>query len=160
MKIVKKDSTMRLRLAQKTDAEFLFELRNDPDVRRSAFNEKPLVWKEHLIWLENKLSSQNTVILIAEVDGAPAGQVRFDIERDGAIVDIALAQQARGRGLGTALLKQGIDHFIRTNFKINFTAYVKKENMASLECFKKAGFKDDGTIVIHGSSCYRLRFSL
>ncbi|MDO8662368.1 MAG: GNAT family N-acetyltransferase [Candidatus Omnitrophota bacterium] len=149
---------VRLRPARESDAEFLFKLRNDPEVRRSAFNEKPLVWEEHLSWMANKLASHKTTIFIAEVEGQPAGQVRFDLEEEGAVVDITLAQHLRGRGLGTILLEQGVGHFITMMPGVSIVAYVKKENTPSLRCFKKAGFRDEGAVIIQGTSCHRMLF--
>ncbi len=149
---------MRLRPVREDDARFLFELRNDPVVRQSALSGGPVAWEEHAAWFSGKIASAGTYIFIAEINGKKAGQIRFDVQDGHAVVDLALAQPFRGCGEGARLLKNGVACLLKEKPGILVEAHVKEDNQPSLNCFRKAGFVDQGLAVIRGSSCRRVIF--
>ena len=67
--------------------------------------------------------------------------VRFDKEEDSAEISIAISPSMHGKGYGTKLLKQGCNKYFKKELTVKFiTAEIKKDNIASIRAFTKAGF--------------------
>ena len=131
-----------LRKATRNDARFLFELRNEISVRQASFNTNEISFEAHTTWLAKKLSDPRTVLYIAETDGRPTAQIRFDLEEHSvAEISIAVIPSQRGHGFGTRLISKATTYFFRENPQITRVhAYIKKNNEASLQSFMKAGY--------------------
>jgi spore coat polysaccharide biosynthesis predicted glycosyltransferase SpsG/RimJ/RimL family protein N-acetyltransferase len=114
------------------DAEQLFIWANDPDVRRNAVNNEPIVWNNHIKWLSKKLTSADTKIFILEFQGIPVGQIRFDKNDSGQwVIDYSVEAEYRGAGLGKILLSRTMNLFTDAVF----LAYVNQKNLASIKVF-------------------------
>ena len=149
---------MRLRSAKEDDAEFLFKLRNEPAVRQSAFQTRPIPWSAHRQWLKRALNDRNTVLLIAERRGKRQGQIRFSVNfpKKEAEVDIALTVESRGRGYGLRLLRRGC-RLVFDRMPIHkILAFIKPDNAASLKIFSKAGFIRSSTVRRKKHPCVRM----
>src|SRR4051794_32881053 len=83
--------TVTLRPARAGDAPLLLAWRNDPETRRWSFSQGEVTAAEHAAWLAARLQDPATLLLVAEVDGAPAGQVRVDRADGVGVVSIAVA---------------------------------------------------------------------
>ena len=99
-----------LRDATLADAQFLFDLRTDPDVAAASNTAGPPSLERHVVWLMRALENPDVRLFIVEDEGPrlmAIGQCRLDLKDDGnaAEVSIALVRSARGQGLGTAVLK-------------------------------------------------------
>lgn len=143
-----------LRPVLESDRQLLWEWANDPAVRAAAFAMAPITWEEHRQWFSNKLHDPNChLYIVLGEEGAPIGQVRFDIGEDGgALVDLHLADGARGRGFGRQALQQACSRLFATAPVRHVTAQVKLDNQASLQLFKRAGFIDTGTTSVRGTA--------
>ncbi len=132
----------RLRPAGIKDAKLLFELANDRTVRSSSFNSDPILWEDHLLWLNQKLKDKNSWIFIAENHiGDPIGQIRFDKTDKILKISYALDKLFRGLGLGKTLLKSGIQTIqAKIHKPVILQGAVKKNNIASKTSFKNSGF--------------------
>jgi RimJ/RimL family protein N-acetyltransferase len=79
------------------------------------------------------------------------GQVRLDrIDADVAEVDIAVAPEARGRGIGREILIQTARDAELLMGVTRLRALVKRANEASLKAFHAADFRevrDDGNVI-------------
>ena len=131
-----------LRDATLADAQFLFDLRTDPDVAASSNRAAPPGLAEHIGWLTRALENPDVrVFMIEDEYHLPIGQCRLDVSYDGAAaeVSIALAAAARGHGTGTEALKilslAAAHHGIRW-----LEAVIKETNHASRKAFLKAGY--------------------
>ena len=134
-----------LRDATLDDAQFLFDLRTDPDVAASSNRAAPPGLAEHIAWLTRALENPDVKVFIVEEEGPrlmAIGQCRLDMsDYDGqaAEVSIALIRSARGQGLGTEVLKilslAAAHHGIRW-----LEAVIKETNHASRKAFLKAGY--------------------
>jgi RimJ/RimL family protein N-acetyltransferase len=134
-----------LRPAAADDEARLLAWRNDPIVRASAFNQNRVSVETHRLWFARKLSDPACAILIAEEDGQPVGEVRLDrVETDLAEVHIAVAPEARGRGIGGEILSLAARDAQRLLGVTCLRALVKRSNEASLRTFRSAGFLDAG----------------
>ena len=130
-----------LRAATPDDAARLLEWANDPATRAASFDRDPISWDDHVEWLAGVLADPDRRLWIAEEAGMPVGQVRIDREPDGAgVVSIGLADGARGRGLGAAVLRMGLAAAGRALGISRARAVVRASNAASRGLFEGAGF--------------------
>ncbi len=133
-----------LRLANKNDVELVFNWVNDELVRQNAINKEKVKWENHIIWFKDKILSQDTYIFILEQDSTPIGQIRFDKEKDGFIIDYSIDKKFRGKGFGQKILIQSLQKIYEAEGKnITIKATVLKSNMGSQKVFTKVGFNED-----------------
>lgn len=137
---------LQLRKADVGDCYRIFEIANDDEVRKASFNSEKIPLENHRKWFENIIDDEDTIFLVAEYEDDLIGQVRFDLEDDGAIVSISLNKKYRGLNISRFLLLEasrfaGLD---------NMVAYIKKENRASISLFERCGFEFEGTENVKG----------
>ena len=124
------------------DVRSIFELSNDPLVRRNSFSQDQISWEEHLRWLERKLRAEDTFFyLVRNRTGTLAAQVRF--EPDGADcyrVSFSVSQPFRGKSYSSHILRFAISTLKAAKGKVRLKAFVKNENKASMKCFLRVGF--------------------
>ena len=130
-----------IRSAKLEDAKFLLEIHNT-SVKGGFFNSKNLVvYDEHIEWFKNKLKS-NSKIYIGENVNKKFGFVRFDEVKNN-IFEISIGNLANfyGKGLGSLMLEQSIQKFIKNYKPKKIICVVKNFNVRSSKCFIKNGFK-------------------
>lgn len=133
-----------LRLANKNDVELFFNWVNDKLVRQNAINKEKVKWENHITWFKNKILSQDTYIYILEQDCTPIGQIRFDKEQDGFLIDYSIDKKFRGKGFGQKILIQSLQKIHEAEGKnITIKATVLKSNIGSQKVFTKVGFNED-----------------
>jgi len=116
---------------KQSDCDELFELSNEPLIRKISLNSNAISQKEHKRWCERKLND-GTEILIARSDsGIFLGYVRFE-----STISIALSKFARGLGFSKILLARSLE---QTDKKL-ICAQIKNDNFASITLFKSFGF--------------------
>jgi UDP-2,4-diacetamido-2,4,6-trideoxy-beta-L-altropyranose hydrolase len=155
---------LRLRQARPGDSRLLFEWANDPDVRAASFSAAPIPWESHVAWFGERLRGSGiagrdrSLILIAEDEVAtPVGQIRFEATADDAWeVDVSVAGAVRGRGLGSELIRLGVQELLRHHRGARVHAFVKPANTASVKAFEDADFKLVGTEQTRGHAAIHL----
>jgi UDP-2,4-diacetamido-2,4,6-trideoxy-beta-L-altropyranose hydrolase len=149
---------LKLRKATDDDVYLLYDLSNDPEVRRLSFNSAPIPMENHRLWFNDKLKSPSTLFLVIELLGEFAGQVRYETEGDKAVVGISIRPDFRGIGLAEKSLRQSAIILKKyfPDIKI-IEAYIKHENIASVKSFEKAGYRlvDENDCVYHS---YKFEF--
>jgi RimJ/RimL family protein N-acetyltransferase len=134
-----------LRPAEPGDEDDLLAWRNEPDAVRQSISGRAVEPAEHHRWLAERLEDPATRIWIVEVAGAPAGSVRIDVVDAVGTVSIAIAPDARGRGLGGATLRALLD-LLEHDFQVEvLEALVRPANDASRRAFESAGFHPAGS---------------
>lgn len=130
---------MTLRRAEIGDARRVFEIRNHPQSRVFFHHQEPLVWEGHLAWFSRQYSdSQKNVCLVAEVDGMVNGYCRLDAREEGGwLLSVAVDPDARGRGIGSALVSEA---FVCASAGDKIYAEVLTSNPASRALMEKMGF--------------------
>ena len=124
-----------------SDAKRLYNLSNDENVRSNSINKNKIKWKEHLLWLKEKLKDINYKIYLFFLGEMFVGQVKFEIDSFNAIISISISKDFRGRGLSSQMLKMSINYLLEQNNKIDvITAYIKPYNIPSIKSFLKVGF--------------------
>ncbi len=151
---------IRLRRATLDDARLLLDWANDPVTREVSFQSGVIAWETHLPWLERRLASAQSLLLIAEESaGVPLGMVRFDIgdaAAAGATISINLAPAQRGRGLGPALILLGCRELRRAHGEMEIHAFIKPGNAASVRAFERAGFQPAAPADVAGQAALRM----
>jgi len=127
------------------DAALLWRWANDAETRRNAFDPSPIPYDRHVGWLERRLASDATRLMIFSDDAGPVGQVRFDVDGGVAEIDIAIAPERRGQGLGAAMLREALAG-LRAEWGdgVRPRAHVLPHNERSLRMFRRCGFREVG----------------
>lgn len=131
---------IRLRPATHTDTEALWRWRNDPATRRDSFQQDEVPYDAHTRWFAESLDRSDRRIYIVVVNGADAGTVRLDLDRDDARVSINLAPEWRGQGIGTRAIRLLCREVSDSPELARLSAQVRPENHASRVAFERAGF--------------------
>ena len=138
-----KIKNFKLRPVIKKDIKILFEWVNEKGVRENSLNTALISWKTHTKWFSERMNSPDmSRIFIAEFDGQPVGQIRFDRDKNVVTIAFSLDQNFRGCGFGKTILKEGLAE-IRKIWKSpkTFVGIVKKVNISSKKIFEAEKFK-------------------
>lgn len=150
---------MNLRRAQKSDMEFLFNLRNEDSVRAASWSTDRVEMSAHQAWLDSSLQNPKRILYIIEVDGKSAGQVRFDIDDGGKTVEISTSVSGgfQGKGIGSSSLRAA-DKILFENFPDidKIFAHIKADNPASINAFLKAGYANQGKVDYEWHECIEM----
>lgn len=137
-----KEITWNLREATKQDAKLLFDWKNDKLCVQTSLTGRAVSWEEHIVWYTSVLEANNTQIYILEVDGTPAAQIRI-VPRDGyGEISYSVAEDYRGKGLGTRILLLAEQEAIKNNYK-ELRGEVQRFNIASRKAFLRCGYTEN-----------------
>ena len=139
-----------LRRANSHDKKLIFEWANDPETRKSSFNEEPIVWENHSEWYDKKLRDDNSKIYLLMDFTKPLGVVRVDFNDNEGVISYSVSPDERGYGFGLEeimlLEKELIENNDNSRFFENgcltLKAEVKKENIGSKKIFEKLGYSE------------------
>ena len=135
-----------LRPAGADDGAGILAWRNDVETRRWSRSSREIAPEEHANWLARTLADHSTRLWMAEANGIAIGHVRVGPRTNGAAeVHLVLAPDARGRGLGAAVLAQAGACALADADVTLLRAHVRPENQASLRTFEKSGFHPVGS---------------
>jgi RimJ/RimL family protein N-acetyltransferase len=131
-----------LRPAAHKDALLLWHWANDPVTRLMSFSNEPIGWDDHVRWLDRKLAEEGTWLFIAELDGHPVAQIRFETtgSPDAAEVSVGIDAEARSRGIGTEVIRSGTATVFDLTTIATVVARVRPQNVASIRAFTAAGY--------------------
>jgi RimJ/RimL family protein N-acetyltransferase len=133
---------VRLRTVRQSDCATILKWANDPTVRNSAFNSTHISIEEHKLWFSKKINDQNCYFFIAlDTDENPIGQIRFDVIKGIATVDISIDKEWRDKGFAKRILNLGIDNLLNVCNISLIVANIKKENSNSIKTFMFCNFE-------------------
>lgn len=145
---------LRVRLANITDRQNVFDLSNDDIVRQNSINKNKILWENHVKWFDERIKNVEEPFFIVENEKNDfVAQVRFD-KKEYNLISISISSKYRGKGLASYIIrvcseKSGLSPVV---------AYVKQENISSLKAFKKAGYNEVDKILIDNQTYVRLSF--
>ncbi len=143
------DKIFALRVAGESDSRQIWEWRNDPETVRNSFTPRQVPWEQHKMWFTSGLPGR--LIYIAEtLDGIPIGQIRFDIDGGNALTSITVDRRFRGMGYGSRMIRYASRRLLRTSDVGEVHAHIKRENLISVQAFRRAGFSPYQKKVING----------
>ncbi|WP_328400461.1 GNAT family N-acetyltransferase [Streptomyces sp. NBC_00390] len=130
------------------------------DIRRATTVDE-LIAAEHLYdgparpeWVERFLAADGHLMLIAYVDGAPAGMVSGiemlhpDKGTEMCLYELSVDGPFRGRGIGRART-QALVEVARERGCYDVRVGVDTDNEAALATYRSAGARDDGIFTMH-----------
>ncbi len=134
------------------DLDLLFEIAADLDTweERNPQGPRPLTREYFDARLARAAESDapgDPVSLVVDVDGAAVGGASlfdFDSLARHAEAGIALAQTARGRGIGTAAIIQLVEFGFRRHNLRRIHLQAISSNVAAIRAYEKAGFVTEG----------------
>lgn len=132
-----------LRLANESDVQMLYELRNDESVRINSVNTESIPYEKHCLWFERKLISDDNNIYICMCGACPIGQIRVDYDIQKVEISYSIINEYRGNGYGAKMIElleeqERFQIIGKTIFGI-----VKMGNIASQKCFEKLGYRKE-----------------
>lgn len=148
---------LQLRPATWDDCFQLWQWRNEPETRQASFSHHEIPYEHHAAWFRQKLDSDDCRLWVAEdVDGRPAGQVRFDISGQRAQISVIVDRRRRRAGLGTTLIRMATESIFQSQAVVAVSAMVKPDNRASCRAFEKAGYRRVEDVWVDGcqAHCY------
>jgi len=117
----------------------IYEISNDPTVRRLSINQKPIEREEHINWFQ---SVDKSLFFVLERDGKVIGQIRFNRKGERTFeVSISVHPLWRKQGLGKILLKEGLKRVFKLYPNAVVVAKIRVENTVSKKLFKSLGFE-------------------
>lgn len=133
---------LKLRPANESDIQLLFDWANDPSVRSRSFSTEPILMQDHEKWFSACMQSDKCAIFILYQGEVAIGQVRCElIKNDECKISYSIDLRYRGLGYGTAILKLAKDK-IKSRYPDvrRIAAEVKPDNDASKHALTSAGF--------------------
>ena len=128
----------KLRPARPEDVKFLFDLSNDPLVRRNSANSKPIEWDGHVKWYSRMLESPDCIFyIVTSPDGEPIGQCRFNRLDGGWNCSGSLVPAWRGRGLSKLFLRAAL---MRSGVR-EMVGFSKVANKIAIKPLKDNGYR-------------------
>jgi N-acetylneuraminate synthase len=129
------------------DALQVMEWRNDPETLRFSFHTDPKTWPEFAAEFNDYFLFPELPPLFAVEEGARVAFIRFEpvadpyhVQRHCCSISINVAPNWRGKGIGTALLKEIQPWVLQQGYE-SLYAEIKRENAASHKAFVHAGFQ-------------------
>jgi UDP-2,4-diacetamido-2,4,6-trideoxy-beta-L-altropyranose hydrolase len=144
-----KEDAILLRNINENDLNKTFEWAGDKEIRKFSFNNNPIEYDVHKRWFINKLNDKNCFYYLGQIDNKAFGSIRFDIGDSEAKISYLVDPAYQNQGLGTILLKKGLDLFLK-QLNTNILAVwgeVLNENIASVKVFKKLGYSVEFNIL-------------
>ncbi|MDA8849255.1 GNAT family N-acetyltransferase [Flavobacteriaceae bacterium] len=133
------------------DINIFFNWINDPLVRSLSFNSEKVSLKVHEKWFLNKINDSNCIMLLFFKANDPIGQVRIEKETlNQAVISISISNENRSKGYSVYMLKKASKYFHSKNPKFIINAYIKNNNLKSINSFEKASFKFQNEINYKG----------
>lgn len=143
-----------VRKANLKDSELYFELANDEEVRNQSFNSNSIDWLNHQKWFDDKVKNENYSLFVFETDrNETVGQVRIEKsdKLNTSIIGISISKNFRGKKLASQLISKASGLFFTENPNYSISAYIKKDNLASIKSFEQAGFIFSQSLDYQGS---------
>lgn len=145
------------------DCLFLLRLRNKPETYKYFCNNYPAKFFGHLKWFFKLMSKEsNKQLFVIAVDGPNAGQIRFDrLGKTSAEISISILGKYMGKSVMSSIFLDVVKKYLDENPDIKeLIARINKENLRSINFFKKFGFKKsnkkDGDWLFFSSDAKRL----
>ncbi|MGV7214028.1 GNAT family N-acetyltransferase [Bradyrhizobium sp. UFLA05-112] len=118
----------RIRSATMSDAQLLYEWRNNDSTRRMSKSRELVGWDDHVAWLDRRLRLDQPNLFVFEMGGEPVATFRID-DQD---VSYTVAPDRRGQGIAGIMLSE-----VRSRFG-RLRAQIYARNAASIRVAQKA----------------------
>ena len=131
---------LTLRDAEAGDISLFFEWANEIENRRHSFDPKPVSWKTHVEWFDQRLASDHAWLwVLCADDGLPVGEAHIEKKSHQAVLSFSLDADYRGRGWGGHFLQKIAERWQIEQNTLPLIGEVLKTNPASMRCFEATG---------------------
>ncbi|MFH2101058.1 MAG: GNAT family N-acetyltransferase, partial [Candidatus Micrarchaeota archaeon] len=130
--------TIELRKVSEDDIRRLFELRNNPEIRKNMFESHEIAWEEHLAYWHKMLGASDNHYFMIIKDGKAIGLARLDRREGSHEVGILIDPGHQREGYGSEAIQKLKE--MAAEKRIRLSAKIKPENFASQKLFEKNGF--------------------
>jgi UDP-2,4-diacetamido-2,4,6-trideoxy-beta-L-altropyranose hydrolase len=163
MKINSKDTPnahpmdeISLRAVENKDCQIIWQWANDPATRKASFSSQPILWEEHVKWFELKLKDPNCLFFVINQGSNmfPVGTIRHDIDGNQAIISINIAPDQRQKYIGRRAVMLSEKTVFQKTLVETTHAFIKTDNIRSINMFTKLGYANTGTVLINSISAY------
>ena len=137
----------KLTLTKVTDNDLsvTFSWASDPRIRKHSFNNKPIRYRDHKHWFENKLNDSNCYYYLLNCGVQKSGSIRVDIEPETneGTISYLIAPSFQGQGMGIKILELLESKILyETQLKkLKLKALVLPQNKASVKIFNKLNYQ-------------------
>lgn len=139
----------RILPAGQENVQDVFDIANDPEVRKHSIHSDPIDWAVHQQWYARALENKKMYFwLVRDLVGRIAGYVRYEWEEQSQawVCSIAISSKVRSAGLGTWALQKSLK-MLRRHQSQQILAWIKTTNQRSMKAFCNAGFIPHGECV-------------
>ena len=148
-----------LRPVREDDCDLIWQWANEPVVRAVSFSSESIPWERHVQWFESKIKDESCHFFLAvNHQGAPFGQVRFDIQGKEAIISTSIAKYFRGFGYGSLLIELASRRLFEITEIRQINAYIKIDNDVSKRAFETAGYLEGQQLIIQDQPALEMIF--
>jgi len=133
-----------LRKAAFSDAEFLWNLRNQPNTYKYFHSNGPISWEEHIDWINNLFSGvvKNKDLFIIQNSGRQLGQIRIDYNYPGrGEISVSISEESQKNGFAAQALGLIVREAKQKRIINALIAQIHEDNIASIKLFKKFNFE-------------------
>lgn len=131
------EMNLYLRKAVLEDCDLLFNWANDRIVRQNSFNQKEILYENHVKWFNKMMNFDRCAIFILCSKNILLGQVRIEIENKTAVISYSIDKKHRGKHLSSEMLSLLEKEIINSKININkLIGYVKLDNNVSQRVFE------------------------
>ena len=126
-------------------SEEILKWRNNKLTRANSINQEIISVSQHTSWLDSKIKSSETLLLLHFVDSKPCGLVKLDKLDDATFgISINLNPDFRGKKISSRIISASLHYLIKLEkqSKIKILASIKPSNTASIKSFERSGFKE------------------
>jgi len=132
---------LKLRKATQSDMRLYFDWANDESVRLNSFKSEKISLKTHFDWFLTNMKNNNTILLVAEIEKTPIGQIRLKMLQNNGYLNYSIDKAFRNKGYGTQIIQKTIQYLRENKIILNLYAEVKQDNIGSIRIFEKCNFK-------------------
>jgi ribosomal protein S18 acetylase RimI-like enzyme len=135
-----------LRTATADDFEFLYALKRAAYRDHAAATYGP--WDEQ--WQRDRFASRfdPAAVQIVVADGRDVGALAVEWDEDPVfLVGIEIAPDGRGRGIGTAVIRDVLDRALRLRKGVRLQVF--KVNVRAMQLYERLGFRATGSTETH-----------
>lgn len=152
---------MKIREAVYNDLDNVFKLSNDDEVRKYSYNVNKIKYEDHIKWFKEKINDEKCLFLIIEDEDNFIGQVRFDIEKNEAIINISISKNYRSKGLSKDIMFMSIDYLNnKKTFVKKIKAYIKETNVISRKYFEKCNYSFNKIVLINNQKSFEYYYEI
>lgn len=137
------NNKISLNKASSHDIEFLWYLRNCPDIYKYFKQARKISWSKHIEWILPVISGKsNKILYVIKKSKILIGQIRFDyLSPTKAEISISVLKEFRNKGIAKKSIEEAIK-LIKKERKLEIiSAKIHKENIPSQKLFESLGFK-------------------